>query len=386
MRPRVVFMPGVMGSVLLQTDPVRRLELKTLWGRPPMLLWRARPATWHARLLGGNGLSIPGAVRTDVPPRESPDGVVDIPVVSRPYAEIIRKLRAGTDLLVCPYDWRLSTDLNAAVLDRAVAARWFPRGIPANLSADRKVSLVTHSMGGLVARSLIEARGGAGYVRRLITAGTPHQGAPTAFTHFRGVTSALPQPLMNLAGQLALIRFCTSAAQLLPEYDFVQLPGGRWEPRATTYTSRLSAHVPTGLSVLDQIHLLRSGFQPRPPYTRLNDYLAAHGVDYHCVGSTGRDTVVAFDARLNAAVLTTDGDGTVPVVSSLCPEGPVAVGGSCHVRASNVFKYTFPNVEHQKLFEYGGIQDLTLGLLGIGRPVVRTAEFETLPELAGAGW
>lgn len=40
----------------------------------------------------------------------------------------------------------------------------------------QKVDIVCHSLGGLVARYYVECLGGAPYVRRIITIGTPHQG------------------------------------------------------------------------------------------------------------------------------------------------------------------------------------------------------------------
>ena len=42
------------------------------------------------------------------------------------------------------------------------------------------IDIVAHSMGGLVARSMIEKKSGANYVYRLVTLGTPHNGSPLA--------------------------------------------------------------------------------------------------------------------------------------------------------------------------------------------------------------
>lgn len=45
---------------------------------------------------------------------------------------------------------------------------------------EKQVDIVAHSMGGLVARSMIEQYDGAKYVNKLITLGTPHLGSPLA--------------------------------------------------------------------------------------------------------------------------------------------------------------------------------------------------------------
>ncbi|MCC5946207.1 MAG: caspase family protein [Bernardetiaceae bacterium] len=45
------------------------------------------------------------------------------------------------------------------------------------ISADKKVDIVAHSMGGLVSRYMIEQRGGSAFVNRLIMCGTPNAGS-----------------------------------------------------------------------------------------------------------------------------------------------------------------------------------------------------------------
>lgn len=41
-----------------------------------------------------------------------------------------------------------------------------------------QIDILAHSMGGLVARSMIEQSGGSAYIRNLVTLGTPHRGSP----------------------------------------------------------------------------------------------------------------------------------------------------------------------------------------------------------------
>lgn len=49
-----------------------------------------------------------------------------------------------------------------------------------NKCSGRKVDIIGHSMGGLVARQMMEKNGGAGFVDKLITLGTPHTGSQLA--------------------------------------------------------------------------------------------------------------------------------------------------------------------------------------------------------------
>jgi pimeloyl-ACP methyl ester carboxylesterase len=79
-------------------------------------------------------------------------------------------------LYPCPYDWRQPIEHTAtrlaATVDRAVADR----------SGSAEVTIIGHSMGGLLARHYLESgsfdsRPGIRAVRLLVTLGTPHRGA-----------------------------------------------------------------------------------------------------------------------------------------------------------------------------------------------------------------
>jgi outer membrane protein OmpA-like peptidoglycan-associated protein len=384
-RPRVVFVPGIMGSVLLQTGSVPLFEAEVLWGTSRMLWWRrsaAATALWEKRLTQGNGLDIRGNVTTDVPPRKSKDGLVDLPTVD-PYGGFLTRLRkqANADLLVFPYDWRLANDANASELESVIQMKWFPTGFPEQLPPESRITIFAHSMGGLVSRAFIESRLGHRVVKQLVTAGTPHQGAPGAFTNLIGRSTPLPTKVMPAPMQLALTQLCASVLQLLPEYDFVRLLAGL-ESRHVTYASRLKPH-PTGTSVAAVRNMLRSLFQPRPGgYPSLSHFLVAKNIKYYCIGSEGLPTTTAFNGATNALEVTQAGDGTVPVISATCPQGPVTLGGPpCGVKV-NVTKRVLRGVEHQRLFEDRTIQDFCLGLLEDTAWAAELAR-ELLPELAG---
>jgi hypothetical protein len=376
-RSRVVFMPGIMGSVLTQPTPTR-FKPRVVWGTGSILIWRARPKDWQAHLLLGNGVNRHGGIGLDVPPRETTDGVVEIARVAVPYAPFIARIRkAKPDLMVFPYDWRLSTDWTADLLKNAIEARWFPH--PArDIHPRERVTIVAHSLGGLVSRYLIEALHGYRYVQRLITVGTPHQGAPSAYTHSLAKTQALKSVIMPLKVQLAVLDHCATSRQLLPNYDFVFTRGFALEPHARTYAS-MPAHK-TGLSVQALIRLMRDDFQPRAPWRSLDAFLNANNVFYDCVGSTDVKTIRAYDSARGVIDWYTEGDGTVPLMSALCPEGPVSLAtGVCTGTATNIRTHLFRGVVHQDLFLDRGVQDRCLELLGA---TPRTADLEE--ELATA--
>jgi len=86
----------------------------------------------------------------------------------------------GVDLFTFPYDWRLSVSSNAALLDAVVVdALTAVNGTDdPSLWTVTQVNLVTHSMGGSVARAYIGSADQASRVHRVITIGTPQLGFP----------------------------------------------------------------------------------------------------------------------------------------------------------------------------------------------------------------
>jgi hypothetical protein len=356
--PRVVFLPGALGSVLIATDLTpeqarrecdRNLGVagnallrgsalypcdkrpEALWGTVGSLHWMFAPDAWGRRMTVGNGWDRPGAVR--------PGSPVDVEVrfrrrtiAFRPYASFVRGLAgAGADVLVFPYDWRLSGRHNAHLLLRRVLDRWFGGRLPERrVPDDERITVIGHSMGGLIARHLLESPlHGHRLARRLITIGTPHRGAPQAWLHLTGRTLPLPDnPLyrqVRAAGippagvsaqgvpariQTAVLRSMASAFQLLPVYDFVTSHGRR-EPHRVTY--RDEKHSGTGRGADEAIRDLRSGLVDP---CHLVDWLRDRGLEYHLLAATGFPTALGYDRDRDRIVTGPDGDATVPLTSA----------------------------------------------------------------------
>ncbi|MFI7063745.1 esterase/lipase family protein [Kribbella sp. NPDC050124] len=118
-----------------------------------------------------------------------------------------------------PYDWRLSVEYNAHQLAKFVELhlkRWqtHPDG-----SADAKVVLVAHSMGGLVARYFTRVLGGADAVRTTVTLGTPYYGSVKAAYIFNtGRGGPVPLPHSRLR---KLVKNMPGLHDLLPFYRCV---------------------------------------------------------------------------------------------------------------------------------------------------------------------
>jgi len=132
----------------------------------------------------------------------------------------LTEAKRGTDeaanLVLFPYDWRLSNRFNGGrlrcVAERALE-RWRDRG---GECAEAKLVVIAHSMGGLVARWYIDHLGGAEVTRKLITVATPHRGALSALEQLvNGVRKGVGPAKLNLT---RFGRSLPSFHQLLPEY------------------------------------------------------------------------------------------------------------------------------------------------------------------------
>ncbi|MBV9483563.1 MAG: hypothetical protein JO249_22850 [Acidobacteria bacterium] len=140
-------------------------------------------------------------------------------------AKSIKKVFAvtpGQNYFEFPYDWRRQNRVAALRLERQAKEwlyRWRASGHP-----NARLILIGHSMGGLIARYFLEARGGWEMTRTLITFGTPHRGAVNALNFIANGwrKTMLGATLLDLS---ALLRSLTSVYELLPTYKCCQQGG-----------------------------------------------------------------------------------------------------------------------------------------------------------------
>jgi pimeloyl-ACP methyl ester carboxylesterase len=411
--PRVVFLPGTLGSVLVDQSltPERAREEcrrnlgpdrdrrwrgrpwypcdkrpETLWGAVGSLHWFFNPSLWLQRLTRGNGYDLGVPVGAG--------GLVDIDLgvgrwgQVRPYAAFLEALRrSGAEVLVVPYDWRLSNRHNALLVERRILERWYHGDPPPRerrLPDEQRITFIGHSMGGLVARCFLESRPlGPVLGRRLVTIGTPHRGAPVAYLHLIGRTHPFPEsPFTSwahatlvqearmagaalgggLAAQLipgqvqtALVRFMGSTFELLPNYNFVT-SRGRTESYADTYAKQV--HQPTGQPAIQVLRRFRASLVDA---RELDRWLGARGLEYHFLGATGFQTVLGYDRGRDRLVSGREGDGTVPLDSARLL--PVSTG-NLRTRILSGER----DLDHQRLCQRRDVQAYCLGLLRGRRP------------------
>jgi pimeloyl-ACP methyl ester carboxylesterase len=127
------------------------------------------------------------------------------------------------NLLLFPYDWRLSNVLSASRLAET-ASRELDRWRKYSKNPNAKLVLICHSMGGLVARWFLEVLGGREITRQLVTIGTPYQGSVNALRELvNGLSAGLGRLSVDLT---AFVRSLPSLYQLLPTYPCLDLGDG----------------------------------------------------------------------------------------------------------------------------------------------------------------
>jgi pimeloyl-ACP methyl ester carboxylesterase len=238
------------------------------------------------------------------------------------------KLEAGADeILPFPYDWRQSNRVTAkkfkAWIEPIVKAR-------RTTHKEARLLLIGHSMGGLVARYYAEVLDEFDYTRRVVTIGTPYQGAVKAL-----------RVLANGYGELAgrrvdvgdLVRSWPSAAELLPMYPCLGSSASELSKLGDLEADRTIGGLPAtalkhGLAFhadIDKARLAR----PRPLlYRAILGYHQPTDVWASLVPADGAEDDGAEDDDQPAQLIKThryvdplqQGDGTVPRQSATPPE------------------------------------------------------------------
>jgi len=245
------------------------------------------------------------------------------------------KNQVGADLFVFSYDWRNSNWTSARDLYEYVQCIKSIRGNP----ADFKVHIIAHSMGGLVARRYILNNPGTHHVDRMVSLGTPWLGAPKFLNTLEfGEKFWDSQSLAILPTTVKEIApYIKGAHELIPSKAYVDdlvtlkpfFPFGEdgwndfdFDPaKSTKYSfSRLMAAMNTRYT--NRPGDTTNIFHSQPGQDNWSGDTS--GVTYFNFVGYGQSTTVSIIAKKDwlsgnyfDLVRTSDGDGTVPLVSAL---------------------------------------------------------------------
>lgn len=126
----------------------------------------------------------------------------------------------GVSLFTFPYDWRQPVADNGGALGSGIDG-FLQQAVNRPYVRTDRVDIISHSMGGLVSRAYIQSNAYGNDVRRLITLGTPHLGAPGAYLSAEGLVFE-PSLMKAIASHLAKkAGYCTLIITPKNTYCFV---------------------------------------------------------------------------------------------------------------------------------------------------------------------
>ena len=135
----------------------------------------------------------------------------------------------GVDLFVFPYDWRYSTAVSAGQLTERIDEIL-------DISGAEQVDIISHSMGGIVAKKYI-ADHGRDKIDQLVFLGTPHLGSPLAFKTLTWGDNLGYKwhniPLLSINEVKFISQNFPSMFELLPSREYVDDKWSRYVTDAT---------------------------------------------------------------------------------------------------------------------------------------------------------
>ena len=300
----VIFIPGIMGSELFlgEKEDANRLRI---W--PGAISELFLPYQNMEKLLDPN-LTVGDIIRR-ISVSTQYDSLVDA-LITCGFTE-----NAETPTLrVCPYDWRKDNALAADVLAGHITFMRKAHG------PEVVINIVAHSMGGLISRYFLESgefsektHPGFANIRRLITIGTPHRGAPIA------LHAALGQ-MKRLFLSAKQVKRLANDPQFPALYQLLPPPAEPflWDSNLASRLSPVNLYMP---HISKKLGLSSANLDKTTAFhAALNIANQPAGVDYFCFVGTRQKTVSNIRYDFNnyeytppPIVETEDGgDGTVP--------------------------------------------------------------------------
>ncbi len=317
----VLVIPGIMGT---------RLVLPGKDGADDEEVWPPTPAETQFGYARREKLA-----HRSVEPREIISQVLCFDFY-RPLVDLLADLGftdTGTEkrLVPFPYDWRRDLFDTASALAAKLDA--------VHADGATRITLVVHSMGGLIARLLLEGpdwrgRPWFGAIEQLVAIAVPHLGAPLALGRVLGADSA-----MGISGpDFAWLASCEdypSAYQLLPAPG----EGACWDQAdpglapLDIYRPEVATSLGLNPTLIARARAVHATLGAAPAHVRYF-YFAGAGHRTATRVNVYRDAAGAILPEQTMLTRTADaGDGTVPMFSALPRNGQRHVATNEHATA-----------------------------------------------------
>lgn len=352
LRDPVILIPGILGTEMRRWDEVLWLDL----GRT---LTDSGDEFMEQLAMNEDGTPTDESVRFG-------DAIRSIELIGLPafhyFDRIIDELTVrgyseNVDLFVFPYDWRLDFRTNSDRLNSEIER------IIAQTGAKR-VDVVAHSMGGVVAKQYILVNG-ADRVDSLVFLGTPHVGSPKAakallFGDNLDIPFLAGEEIRNIG------RNMLSLYQLLPGSRYFSLLGSYFDdlaqPFVPDYAGTMAFLASQGLN---GGHLNKA----TALHTDTLDNFSAPGVNTYNISGCREPSVSRIIRRNDNDekedeyyLVLTAGDGTVPLGSSDAVDIPAD------------HRFYLQDTTHSKMPSENGVRELVADIIS------GTLDIQNLPE------
>ena len=295
----VVLIPGIMGSSLRNAEG-------SVW---PPTVWEVITGYGRISDLLAPDLEVVGIIRK-VGPTSVYSSLLD-DIYRCGYAP------GSSERLFIPfpYDWRQSNADSAGRLGE-VLDNTFADGVD-----DLEITLVAHSMGGLVSRYLLESghfdtRPWFAKIARLVTLGTPHHGAPLAIKRLAGEEGTL-----GISGQD--VKLMGNDPRYPSLFQLVGYSGNGLVANRGAY-----GEIPRTVDPFEDRIQQALGMNPHNVASARQFWETIHAgkrpahVGYYCIASSSLNTIVRAELRgQDSTPISIErkdgGDGTVPFASAV---------------------------------------------------------------------
>jgi hypothetical protein len=309
----VIIVPGIMGSRLNRVS-----DGEEVWPNVDLMSFSNDDGYLSSLILNDFGGQIRGLEMKSPSVTDVEEIVIgDITIKRVGYGNLINNFinqgyASGTDLFTVPYDWRLSLEDEVDRLNDVVQTA-------ISNSPSGKVSIIAHSMGGLLVKEYLNNLPDTSFVDKLILAGVPQLGAPKAFKALNygdnmGFEFA-GKDVLNSDRIKTISQNMPGIYELLPSRKYIDVNGGyvkdfRSEVKILNYdeTAQLMKDNGRNGSLID----VADDFHQEIDNSQFN----AQNV-YNIVGCRQTKTIGGFNIYDDEVkIVLTNGDGTVPLSSA----------------------------------------------------------------------
>ncbi len=312
----VVFIPGIVGSRL-----VRESNGKQIWPDVGDMLLSSSDSYLDDLTLAPDGSQISGKEMTagSIIDQESVLGIS-----ASFYGGLLQAFKddgyvSGETLFPFPYDWRLGVRNAAAELAGTIATA-------RAASPDGKISIVAHSMGGLIVKEYLAGISDASFVDKLVLLGAPQLGSPEAFKYLNyGDNLGFQIPVVNLDilnhGEIKkIVQNMPSMYDLLPSRAYVADDGGYVQDFRNGESTVLDFDATNRLMIADPSDSRNANLLAASDALHgVLDNAPVHAPDIYNIMGCAEPTVSGYRLYDKGVIDLTrnDGDGVVPLVSAM---------------------------------------------------------------------